>query len=98
LDFLPQKPVVVEVSKARLSSDAGLLPIRQFDEQIRFTERFAAALQDLRDPVFTQHSLRSMVRQRIYGILADYVERLTANGSTRTRTITTPCDPIPFSS
>jgi hypothetical protein len=55
-------------------------------------------LQDLRDPVFTQHSLRSMVRQRIYGILADYAERLTANGSTRTRTITTPSAVIRSSS
>jgi hypothetical protein len=44
LDFLPQKPVVVEVSKTQLNTDAGLLPIRQFNEQVRFTERFAAAL------------------------------------------------------
>ena len=44
---------------------------RQFDEQIRLTEQFAAALDDRRHPTFTKHSLLTMVRQRISGILAD---------------------------
>ena len=48
---------------------------RQFDEQIRLTEQFVAALDDQRDPAFTQHSLLTMVRQRIYGILADYEDQ-----------------------
>ena len=74
-DFFPSRPVQVEVSPAPLTSDAGLLPIRQFDERIRLTEQFAAALEDKRDPTFTQHSLLSMVRQRIYGILADYEDQ-----------------------
>ncbi len=68
------RPVVMEVSQAALSSDAGLLPVRQFDEQLRFTERFAAALEDRRsDDV--DHSRLSMVRQRIYGILAGYEDQ-----------------------
>src|SRR5271155_1388673 len=75
LDFFPSRPIHVEISSAPLSSDAGLLPIRQFDEGIRFTEQFAAAIVDMRDPIFTQQSLLSMVRQRIYGILADYEDQ-----------------------
>jgi hypothetical protein len=74
-DFFPSRPVQVEVSTAPLSSDAGLLPVRQFDERIRLTEQFAAALQDRRHPTFTQQSLLSMVRQRIFGILADYEDQ-----------------------
>ncbi len=75
LDFFPSRPIQIEVSSAPLTSDAGLLPIRQFDEQIRFTEQFAAALHDLRDPKLVEQSLLSMVRQRIYGILADYEDQ-----------------------
>src|SRR5271155_4707944 len=75
LDFFPSRPIHVEISSAPLSSDAGLLPIRQFDEGIRLTEQFAAAIVDTRDPIFTQQSLLSMVRQRIYGILADYEDQ-----------------------
>ncbi len=74
-DFLPSRPVEIEVSPAPLSSDAGLLPVRQIDQHLRLTEQFAAALDDRRDPTLTRHSLLSMVRQRIYGILADYEDQ-----------------------
>ncbi len=73
--FYPAKPIMVEMSPAQLTSDAGLLPIRQFDERIHLTGQFAAALKDLRDPVLLTHSRLSMVRQRIYGILADYEDQ-----------------------
>jgi Transposase DDE domain group 1 len=74
-DFFPSRPVQIEISSAPLTSDAGLLPIRQFDEQIRLTEQFAAALEDRRDPKYVEQPLSSMVRQRIYGILADYEDQ-----------------------
>jgi hypothetical protein len=68
-------PTIVEISDALLSSDAGLLPIRQFDERIGFTQQFAAALNDPRYPQRTEHSMLDMVRMRIYGILADYEDQ-----------------------
>jgi hypothetical protein len=71
-NFLLQKPVVVEVSNDALASDGGLIPIRQFDEQIGFTSQIAEALDDPRESNLTANSLVSMIRQRIYGILADY--------------------------
>jgi Transposase DDE domain group 1 len=74
-DFLPSRPVEIEVSPAPLTSDAGLLPVRQLDQQIRFAEQFAAALDDRRDRTLTRQSVLSMVRQRIYGILADYEDQ-----------------------
>ena len=76
-------PVVIEVSGARLTSDAGLLPVRAFDERLRFTAAVSAAIRDERDPAFTEHSVLSMVRQRMYGILADYEDQ---NDHTQLRT------------
>lgn len=70
LDFFGGKPVVVEPVAQDLSSDAGLLPIRELDEKLGFTEQFAAALDDPRDPDWTQHSFLQMTRSRIFGILA----------------------------
>jgi DDE family transposase len=74
-DFLPSRPIKMEISPAALSSDAGLLPVRQFDERIGLTRHFAEALKDTRDPTFTKQSLLAMVRQRIYGIIADYEDQ-----------------------
>jgi Transposase DDE domain group 1 len=74
-DFFPSRPVELEISSHPLTSDAGLLPIRQLDQILRLTEQVAAALKDRRDPTLTTQSVLSMVRQRIYGILADYEDQ-----------------------
>jgi hypothetical protein len=70
--FFSRLPIVVEPTAAQISSDVGILPIRQFDHQIGFTERFIACLNDPRDPAQIDHPLHEMVRQRVYGILAGY--------------------------
>jgi len=44
LDFYEPLPIQIEVSDAPLTSDAGLLPLRQFDERIGLTKQFAAVL------------------------------------------------------
>jgi hypothetical protein len=63
-------PIQIEVSDAPLTSDAGLLPLRQFDQRIGLTKQFAAVLDDPRLPDLIEHLLTEMVRMRILGILA----------------------------
>src|SRR5438874_8859559 len=41
-DFFEPLPIQVEVSDAPLTSDAGLLPLRQFDERIGLTTQSGA--------------------------------------------------------
>jgi hypothetical protein len=48
--FFEPLPIQIEVSPAPLTSDAGLLPLRKFDERIGLTKQFAAVLDDPRDP------------------------------------------------
>ena len=64
-DFWGKLPIIVEASQAELSSDAGLLPLRQYDEQIGLTRQFAQALNESRDPHRCDHSLLEMARSRI---------------------------------
>ena len=70
LDFVPQLPVVVQLHSGQLSTDGGLLPLRQFDANWKYTERMADCLSDPKPG--REHSLLSMLRQRFYGILAGY--------------------------
>lgn len=79
-DFFDEKPVVVEPAAAQISSDAGLLPIRQFDERVGLTARFAAALFDPRSQPSVRHPFVEMVRSRIYGILAGYPDQNDHDG------------------
>jgi hypothetical protein len=69
------KPIHTEVSNDPITSDAGLLPFRQFDHRIGLTGRFTAALHDPRDPQRIEHSFLDMVRMRIFGILAGYEDQ-----------------------
>ena len=72
-DFLPQKPVSVEPVEENISTDAGLLIFREWDEKWGFTEGFSQQLDDHRcDP---DHSLLEMVRSRAFGILAGYEDQ-----------------------
>lgn len=70
LDFLPDLPVVVQRHQGQVSSDAGLLPLRQFDQRWGYTARMAQCLDDPHPG--RGHSLLSMLRQRLYGVLAGY--------------------------
>jgi hypothetical protein len=73
--FLGSKPIILEAVDEPLSSDAGLLPIRQFDEAWGLTAQFAAALRDVRYQVSVEHTFAEMVRMRIYGIFAGYADQ-----------------------
>ena len=72
-DFLPNKPICVQPVEEYLSTDAGLLMFRQFDEQQQFTVGFAQQLDDVRiDP---DHTILEMVRSRLFGIIAGYEDQ-----------------------
>ena len=74
-DFFTSKPIVVEPSAAQVSSDGGLLPFRQLDEQIGLTQQFVEALVDRRHVGYLDHTFLDMTRMRIYGIIADYPDQ-----------------------
>lgn len=77
LDFIPQLPVVVQSVDTPMTSDAGLLALRQFDDRLGFTRGLVACLADPRcEPL---HDLSTMVSQRIYGILAGHEDCLDHN-------------------
>jgi hypothetical protein len=79
-DFLSDLPIVVQPDQGLLTSDAGLLPIAQFDRRWNFTARMAACLDDgpIDDPrqahrkPQTHHQRLEMLRQRIFGLHAGY--------------------------
>ena len=67
---LTDRSVLVKRANVEMTSDAGLIPIREFDRKWRLTERMVECLADQRSR--SQHSMEEMLRQRLFGILADY--------------------------
>ena len=55
-----------------VSSDGGLLLLRQVDRWIGLTKRLGQLLPDPRDPERITHSLETLLKQRIYGLALGY--------------------------
>ena len=72
--FHPGKDVVVEVSDKQLSSDGGLIAIKEFDDQIGFIKRFSNLLSDKRKGK-SKHTFHEMLACRIYGLLSGYTDQ-----------------------
>ena len=48
LDLVSRLPIVVDLKDVQVKGDTGILPIRQFDDQIGLSDRFIACLNDPR--------------------------------------------------
>ena len=55
-----------------ISSDGGLMLVRQVDRRIGLSAAAAAVLHDPRDPDRITHTLRDLVAQRLYGLCCGY--------------------------
>lgn len=55
-----------------VSSDGGLMVVREADRRLGLTRALNAALPDPRHPVFITHEQITLVRQRIYGLALGY--------------------------
>ncbi len=72
--FPPVKKRQVQASfdGGEVTSDAGLLALRQVDRKLGLTRKLARVLPDPRDPDRIEHPLLTLVRQRVYGLCLGY--------------------------
>lgn len=70
--FFVKRNLSVDFKGGELSSDSGLLLLRQLDEKLGLTEGLAGCLEDRRHPSYTRQSLLDLIRQRVYQIMAGY--------------------------
>ncbi len=69
---LGRRKIQADFDGGRVSSDGGVLLLREVDELLRITEQFAHCFTDYRDPDLIEHRLPELVRQRIYAIALGY--------------------------
>lgn len=66
------RKIQIDFNGGEVTSDAGVLLLREADRRLGMTERLSRRLKDPRDSERCDHSLRSLLRQRIYGICLGY--------------------------
>lgn len=69
---LSQRRLMADFSGGDLTSDGGLLLIRETDNLYRISERLAACFTDHRDASRVQHELKTLIAQRLYGLVQGY--------------------------
>ena len=74
--------VVAEFDGGALTSDAGGLLLGAADRRIDLVGRLAGCFRDARDPRFVEHSVATLVGQRVFGIALGY-EDLTDHDELR---------------
>ena len=67
-----QRKLTVDFNGGAISTEAGLLVLREFDEQLGLTARLAGVVCDKREKRRVEHELLTLLRQRIYQIAAGY--------------------------
>jgi hypothetical protein len=66
------RKVQAQFNGGDITSDGGVMLLREVDRRLQLTKRIAAALNDPRCPSKTHHSLLHMLRQRVYGLALGY--------------------------
>jgi hypothetical protein len=66
------KKVELSFSGGRISSDGGLLLLREVENQLGLLERISSCIADKRDKRYIDHTLKEMITQRVFQIAAGY--------------------------
>jgi len=69
---LGTRKVMADFSGGTLSSDGGVLLLRQVDAGLGVTRSLAACFADERAQVYVDHSVQQLVAQRLYGLALGY--------------------------
>lgn len=66
------RKIEVQFSGGEVTSDAGVLLLREVDRKLGLTKEFSKHLADPRNPNLVEHTTLDMLRQRVYGLCLGY--------------------------
>ena len=93
LTFRFQPKLCVDFRGGQMTTDPGLLLLRELDERLRLTGCLDRAVEDTRDARYVDHGVGDLLRQRIYQIVAGYEDAVDANLLRHDPTFQTIIDP-----
>jgi hypothetical protein len=91
-DDLGQRQVQADFSGGTLSSDGGVLLLRQVDANLGVTQALAQCFADQRQQVLVDHTVRQLLTQRIYGLALGYEDLNDHAQLRRDPLLATACD------
>jgi hypothetical protein len=71
-EFFQEAECRYDFEGGELSSDGGLMLIREFDEKFGFTKKISGCIADWRHPIFRQYEIIDLLRERVYFLASGY--------------------------
>src|SRR6266581_1135211 len=90
------KQLQVDFNGGTVTSDGGVLLLREIEAQVGIIGRFVAALNDPRDPRYIDHSYEDLLRQRIFQISCGYEDANDCNTLRSDPALKVACDRLPI--
>jgi len=66
------RQVVAEFNGGTITSDGGVLLLKEVEAKRKIIKQFAACFTDHRDPKLIEHTVEELLGQRIYGLALGY--------------------------
>ena len=95
LEFHPTLPITVAFDAPQISSDGGVVLLRQMDEHLGVSERLAGLLPDKRAASKVRHDRQEQVRPRLYQIALGYADCNAAHRLRHDPLLQSVCDRTP---
>ena len=90
------KTLQADFDGGTLSSDGGVLFLRETEAQVGIIRRFVEALDDRRDPRSIDYSHEELLRQRIFQIACGYEDANDCNSLRRDPAFKAACERLPI--
>lgn len=79
LSPIANKPVELSYTGEKISSDGGLFLLKEVENQINILKGLSGCIDDGRDQRYIDHTIESLVKQRVYQIAAGYEDANDCN-------------------
>jgi Transposase DDE domain group 1 len=89
--FIKRQKVTVDFEGGEITSDSGLLLVRQADNALQLIRGITKNIADRRDNRYTDHDLETLIRQRTYQIVMGYEDCNDANVVRKDPALKTAC-------
>lgn len=66
------KKIVADFSGGEITSDAGLLLLREVEKKSKIIKKMSACIEDKRESAKVDHSVEEILKQRVFGLIGGY--------------------------